>query len=212
MADSRWLDAILLIAMALLAAWISSQFGQLTGHNTEANIAKDYGTFALIALVIAIAGAVNFAFFRFTGFGKQSNQQLIFLLIAGAVIGFLVTSAGKLFFTKILTGAIDPTLSFAFVIVLAPIVEEYFFRGALFPSIEAFITSKGKSTLVASSVSAIIISALFSIWHIVASNGDASALTSYFMFSMIMCALVKITSSIAPALGAHFALNIINGG
>jgi membrane protease YdiL (CAAX protease family) len=212
MADSRWLDAILLIAMALLAAWISAQFGQLSGHQTEANIAKDYGTFAVIALVIAIASAVNFAFFRFTGFGKQNNQQLIILLIAGAVVGFLVTSAGKLFFTKILTGTIDPTLSFAFVIGLAPIVEEFFFRGALFPSFEAFITSKGKGTLVAAAASALIVSALFSVWHIVAANGDTSALTSYFAFSMIMCALVWITKSIAPALGAHFALNIINGG
>jgi membrane protease YdiL (CAAX protease family) len=212
MADNRWLDAIILVAMALLAAWISSQFGQLSGHDVEASIAKDYGTFALIALVIAIAAAVNFAFFRFTGLGKNDNRQLVFLLIAGAVIGTLVTSAGKLFFTKILTGSIDPTLSFAFVIALAPFVEEYFFRGALFPSIEAFITSKGKSTYIAAGASAVIVSILFSIWHIVAANGDTSALTSYFAFSMIMCALVWVTKSLAPALGAHFALNLINGG
>lgn len=212
MTDSRWLDAIILIGMALLAAWISTQFGQLTGHEVEASIAKDYGTFALIALVVAIAAAVNFAFFRFTGFGKQDNRMLVVLMVAGAVVGFLVTSAGKIFFTKILTGAIDPTLSFAFVIILAPFVEEYFFRGALFPSITAFITSKGKSTLFAEGIAAVVVSALFSIWHIVAANGDTSALTSYFIFSMIMCALLKVTGSIAPALGAHLTLNIINGG
>jgi hypothetical protein len=45
----------------------------------------------------------------------------------------------------------------------------------------------------------------------VATNGDVSEMVGLFEFCMIMCASTWATKSIAPALGEHFALNVING-
>jgi hypothetical protein len=220
MADSRWLDAIILIATILLSLWISTQFGQLgnevngvfiPSHSVEANIAKDYASFAVLALLIAFAAAMRFAFFDFLGFGKQNNTQFVFLLVAGGLIGFFITAAGKLAFTKLITGAIDPTLGFIFVNILAVVVETFLFVGALFPSLEMFIISKGKHTLFAVGVAAVVVSVMFAFWHVVATGGNYAEMTGLFEFCMIMCASAKITKSIAPALGEHFILNVVNG-
>lgn len=211
MADSRWLDAALLVLTILLSSWISSQFGQLAGHQKEANIAKDYGYFSMFALIVLIASAANIAFFDFIGIGTSDNKRIIPLLLLGAVVGFLVTSQGKSFFIKLLgPGAINPALGFAFVNILAPISEAYFFRAALYPSIRKFLSNRTNATA-AIIVAAVLVSLAFALWHTVATGGVASALVAYFVLSMVFIGLTHFTKSIAPELGGHSVLNFING-
>jgi len=113
---------------------------------------------------------------------------------------------------KLITGAIDPALGFVFVNILAVVVETFFFVGALFPSIEMFIISKGKSTIIATAAAIIIVSLVFASVHIVATNGGVAELTGLFEFCALMCISTKLTKNLGLALGEHFGLNIINGG
>ena len=211
MAGSKWLDIGILLVMILLSGWVSSQFGQITGRQQEANIASYYSTMALVALVIALAASVKFGFLEFEGLNKDPRQFLP-LLVVGAIAGFLLTSAGRLALTKLLgAGAIDPTLSFTFVVILAVFVEEYFFRGALFPSIERFLGGR-TNPLFATVIAAVVASFLFASFHIVATNGDAGRLSGEFVFSIFQIFMLKVTGSLATPIGAHFARNLITAG
>ena len=210
MAETRWLDGIILISMLLLSTWISSQFGQLGRYQQETNIANVYGIFALVSLIIlGFSGRV--AFFEFIGLsGGDSKKRLIYILI-GAVAGFLITSQGKsLIFGKMTTGAIDPTLGFLFVLVLAVVVETYFFIGSIYPSFRKFFANRG-NPYVAKIIAAAIVCSLFAVWHLYASGGDAGLLWAYFLFAAVMIGLTEGTGSLDAALAAHAALNIING-
>jgi membrane protease YdiL (CAAX protease family) len=154
---------------------------------------------------------MNLAFFHFEGMNKDI-RQIIPLFLVGAVAGFLMTSSGRLALIKLLgAGAIDPTLGFTFIIVLAVIVEEYFFRGVIFPSLEKFLGGRTNG-IVATVAAAAIASFLFATWHIVATNGDQSRLLGEFTFSIFQIFMLKVTGSIATPTGAHFMRNLVTGG
>jgi hypothetical protein len=211
MGENRIFDGAILLAMILLSSWTASQFGQLTGRTQEAFVASSYQTMAVVTLLIAIGAAVGFGFISFEGINK-SPKELVPLVLVGGVVGFVLTNSGKLALTSLLTaGAIDPTLGFAFVVVLAVFVESYFFWAALFPSIERFLGGR-TSGMIATVGAALIVSFLFATWHIVATNGDQSRLMGEFYYSLFSIALLKATGSIATPLGAHFVRNLITAG
>lgn len=211
MADSRVTTAALILFGILLAGWVWSQFGQLTGRGIEANIAGNYQGMAIISLVIFGLSAVSFAFFRFIGI-SGSQQVLLRNSAIGAAIGFIATATGKLILIKLLhPGAIDPTLSFTFVNVLAPIVETFFFVGALYPSFKQFFSTR-QNALAAIVIAASLAAGTAAIWHFVASGGNDAALFSYFVTFLIFIGLAEATKSIEAPIMAHFVLNLITGG
>lgn len=209
--DARWTDAIIILLMALLATWISSQFGQLEGRNIEAFVASAYFYMAALALIIMVGAAQHFAFFSFLGFGD--TKKALPLVLVGAAAGFLITREGKLIISKLINtspGAIDPTLGFLFVVVLAPFVEEYLFRGALFPSFQKFLAGRSPG-IVATAAAALISSGLFALWHVVASGGNFAVLQGEVIFSLLAVGLTVFSNSLAPAIGMHFMRNVILG-
>lgn len=209
MADSNWTNAAVLLLAILLGGWIQSQFGQLSGRAPEAFIATTYQAMAIVALIALVAG--SFAFFRVIGFSPNTST-IVRNLAIGGIVGFIMTASGKLFLGKLLTGgAIDPTLGFSFIVLLAPIVEEFFFRGTLFPSFERYFGGR-QSALVATVAAAIAASVLFAVWHLVASGGNESVLAGEFIFSLIQIGLIRATGSLDAALGSHFVRNLITGG
>jgi membrane protease YdiL (CAAX protease family) len=212
MTENRYLDGAILIAMILLSSWATSQFGQLTGRTQEAFVASSYLTMAVVSLLFAGLAALGFGFIDFIGLNKENNKAGMFLLV-GALVGFLITASGKLALVNLLVGAgaINPTLSAVFVLVLAVFVETYFFWGALFPSIERFLGGR-TNPLIATVAAALTVSFMFATWHIVATGGNESRLTGEFLFSLLEIGLLKVTGSIAAPIGAHFARNLITAG
>jgi membrane protease YdiL (CAAX protease family) len=213
MADnkSRWLDGALLLLGILLAGWISTQFGQLAGQTTSAGIATNYQTMAIISLIVlAISGHF---FFEFLGLNGNQGKSLQMFAIGGAV-GFIMTATGKLLLTKLLSNsaAIDPGLGFAFVVILAPLVETYFFVGVLYPSFKKFISGKTSSGYAAIIIAALLVAGIAAVFHTVAANGSTDALTSYFILFLVFIGLAEATKSIEASLMAHAILNLITGG
>lgn len=209
---NNWLDIAVIFAMVLLSLWVSAQFGQLgEGRQAEANVANVYTILAVMAMAIAMGAAAHFGFFRFEGFNKPL-KEIAPLFAVGAVAGFLITASGRLALTKLLgAGSIDPTLSFTFIVILAVFVEEFFFRAAFFPSLEKFFSGKTHS-IIATGLAALIVSAVFAFFHIVATGGDQSRLFGEFLFSILQISMLKFTGSVATPIGSHFARNLITGG
>lgn len=217
MADASWQDAALIILVGiLLSGWISSQFTQIAGRGEEAGIATNYQTMGIVALVFFIAAAANVAFFRYEGIGDLKNA-LPFLLVGG-VVGTIITAGFKLQFARLLsgTGSIDPSLSFAFIIVLAPIIEEQFFRGALYPSIKVFLMGRGMqpttAVVVAALIAAAAVSFFFAVWHVQAVGADSARLVGEFLFSLLQIALLETTGGLAAPIASHFMRNLLTGG
>jgi hypothetical protein len=211
MGENRIIDGAILLSMILLSSWIVTEFGQLNGQTQPAFVASSYGTMAIVALLIAVAAGMNFGFLSFEGINKDAKQIIPLLLVGGAA-GFMLTSSGSLLLTKFVTaGAIDPTLGFLFVIVLAVFVETYFFWAAIYPSIKRFLGGRAGGT-VALIGAALITSFLFATWHVVATNGDQSRLMGEFLYSLFSIALLELTGSIATPLAAHFIRNLVTAG
>ena len=217
MADTKWTDAAILLLLVGGALWSATEFGQLSGQQTTTNIAFVYVWLSFFPFVcLFFAGS---AFIRFVGLNK-TGKDLAINGAMGGILGYLATGVAhiQLAITPPIeaaagaTASIDPLLSGVYVNLIAPFAEEYAFRGALFPSLEMFFQSRGHTGFLATAEAAIASSLGFVVFHLVAYNGDVSSLGLLFIFALAECALVKATNSLAPAIGAHFVLNLINGG
>ena len=79
--------------------------------------------------------------------------------------------------------------------VLAPLCEEFFFRGAIFSSVRS--TQKAWAGAIVSSV-------LFAVAH-----GNPMMFTYYLVFALAMCWLLSKTGTIATPIAAHMTVNTI---
>ena len=91
---------------------------------------------------------------------------------------------------------------------VAPVFEEIAFRGVL---LSVLIIMFGLAFL----PSAIIVSIVFSLYHIIAYAGSIAAigtitgsLIAAFIFSIVMCYLIKYTNNISSTITAHSMFNI----
>jgi len=98
-----------------------------------------------------------------------------------------------LFFQK---GRPDRVVVLVFTIaVLAPLCEEFFFRGAIFSSVRS--TKKAWAGAIVSSV-------LFAIAHL-----NPTMITYYLIFGMTMCWLLSKTKTMAAPIAAHMTVNTV---
>ena len=98
-----------------------------------------------------------------------------------------------LFFQK---GRPDLVVEIVFTIaIMAPLCEEYFFRGALFSSVRS--TRKAWA-------GAIVSSTLFAIAHF-----NPTMITYYLIFGLTMCWLLSKTKTMAAPIAAHMTVNTV---
>ncbi len=98
-----------------------------------------------------------------------------------------------LFFQK---GRPDRVALLVFTIaVLAPLCEEFFFRGAIFSSVRS--TKKAWA-------GAIVSSALFAVAHL-----NPTMITYYLIFGLTMCWLLSKTKTMAAPIAAHMTVNTV---
>ena len=98
-----------------------------------------------------------------------------------------------------------PALIAAF--TLAPLGEEMFFRGFLFRKIGDLL-GKRASGMAPWAISAIVSSAIFAILH--SPYGSVAEVAVAFSIGVLLCAGVKKTNSLVPAVLAHAAFNFIS--
>lgn len=97
---------------------------------------------------------------------------------------------------------------FLIVVVVAPIIEEAFFRFALFGGMSAYLAQKGVNQPVRIGITIFVVSVLFSGFHY-AAYGTAlhSAYIGAFLFSIIACLLMMWRQSQIPNTVLHMVIN-----
>lgn len=114
---------------------------------------------------------------------------------------------------------IESPLGFAGLLVLAvglaPICEELFFRGLLYPALRspsmALYDSLGASGSTGAIISAVVVnSLLFSGVHIATYGFEIGFLLPLFVMSLVMATLREITQSVWPCVLAHLTFNLLS--
>ena len=198
-------SSILVLVVLLLSLFLYVQFSNL--GNTQASLVT--GTFMIMIIIYFVLHYVDTMQDRYKwksslvgiiGFGTKKNA--FYGLVLGLVIGgaLAISSAlpmGNQLFSSL---ALNVSLSsFMFIVVLAPIIEESFFRGFLMPTF-----SKILNPLVA----IVFVSGAFALMHLVAYGLDFSTLWIPFVFSVLMILVAYSTKSLLPCVVIHFLVNL----
>jgi membrane protease YdiL (CAAX protease family) len=144
---------------------------------------------------------------------KDAPKLLVQSFVLFAACGAITVALSGIFY---LLGLLDtqnvyekvvmlplPVLIVAF--TLAPLGEEAFFRGFLFRRIAEWLRTLGKNAWIAS---AIISSIIFALLH--ASYGSIAEIGVAFAIGMTLCAGVKMSNSLVPAVLAHASFNFVS--
>jgi membrane protease YdiL (CAAX protease family) len=193
------LGALSIVILTLVSLWISVNITEY----------QNIGFFFFGMLVIV--GMVGFADYlkesnRVGGsaaFGKNS-MALMTGLFGGAVLGvFLsVTMAFSIPF------AAAGLYSFLFVVILAPLVEEYFFRGTVFFT----LLQTGKSIFsekYLTIVSIVITSVVFGVFHFTAYGASVPLMFTAMIFSVIAITGNAFFKTTGFGLGLHLMVNFV---
>lgn len=137
---------------------------------------------ALIGFVVylVLAAILTFAFSQFDWFNVEETQE----------IGFEVGIVG-----------VDRIVAYVVLVVVAPIVEEILFRGWLYEKLRVRL-SRETTVVVASIISAILVSLLFGFVH-----GQWNVGVNVFAMSLVLCAMREITGTIYSGILLHMIKN-----
>ena len=193
---------LLLFTYLILGMFIANQFGVI------------YGSALLDFLVIAFG--VWWLSPRFENmditvekdFTKVSKKQVIMLLSCLIILFLIIAFVGQVFGSFIMSQTNDPSfknykstansnalLYFLFGILLAPVAEEFMFRGVLFN------TFKFKMPVV---LAAILQAFLFSIIH-----GTLVHLPGTFLLGLFTCLIYNLTAKLRYNIFVHMTYNLI---
>lgn len=211
---SGWIDLGILGILFLITAVIVTLFGQLQGQTDTAILGVAYGLLILTCFFASLASSADFGFLRFYGIASELfplGRGTIGLFFGGIFMSFFFTILGPLLITAYMKpGSVDPALGWVFTRIIAVGVEEYFFRGALMPSIEAFLEIRGNESWF-SAIGAIVIVTLIWVFlfHWLAFFTAPSQFAVYSVFGLILAIVTRATKNISFSLGAHFGVNLI---
>lgn len=143
------------------------------------------------------------------GIGKNIGKDVMLGLVVGVVffvLSKLVPSIGTIGLPPGTASIGDVYGKFLLVVIIAPIVEEVFFRGA---SLSFFDKQLKMSFL----ISALISSALFAGYHFVAYGSSISSASGSFVLAGVvgfgLCYLRKYSNSLTPGIIVHAVLNFL---
>jgi membrane protease YdiL (CAAX protease family) len=97
--------------------------------------------------------------------------------------------------------SIATPIAFFFIVLVAPIVEELFFRGALLPTFSLYLSRP---------IGLFLSSLLFALYHV--TTWGAAGLIGYlipFLLALLLGLLTLKFESVAPAIIAHMTTNLI---
>lgn len=176
----------------------------MASSRVELVILADILMVIFCAVVIYARGG---KFKRYMGLEKPHILQIIGAVIAGATIWYLSINV----LSDLLAGtqAIEnygkhvdqlnqagPIFSFILTVIIAPVTEEFMFRGALMSSVTRFLNKP---------MAIIITSLLFAIAH-----GDPVQMAYAFVLGIMLSFIKAETGKLYPCIALHFAFNLMN--
>jgi membrane protease YdiL (CAAX protease family) len=191
--------------LALALSWGITFFSQ-AGDVATTNTLWIFVLLLILAFIISIANDFTRGndIFGFGGFG-DSNKALV-ALIASFVVGIAIISQNMTISTLSVTG--DSGIGVFTVVVVAGIIEEMFFRGALFWTVAKMFGG----TQFGAVISSLITSATFGLFHWFSYSADMGMMVVAFVFSMIGIFGNMFFGSIGFSMGMHLLNNGIVAG
>ncbi len=186
--------------------WISVN---ASGFKAQADI------YFQMVIVASVIGCLDFFFekTRLLGFvfaGKNWQTALTAFGI-GCVIAFIFSTTYSIlpFNTLPSTGQLlfGVSSAFFFVVIIAPWVEELFFRMTIFPSLRQFLINLKINMDIASIGAVILVSGLFAFYHFAVFNGNPSVMMTAFVFSVVAILLNYTCKSSMAGYGLHLVNN-----
>ncbi len=187
--------------------WIMTNVPEFS---SEANI---YALMIIFGSVIALIDFVSEKniLSGFVYFGKSINVALT-AIIAGTVLGVLMQIGNFAVIQTPLAITQSTTLgAFFFVVLIAPYVEEKFFRMAAYPTVVNLlnvITSREISTL----ISIALVSLVFALFHYLVFSASVELFIAAFAFSVIAIIGNRFFESTGFGVAMHYVNNFIAFG
>jgi membrane protease YdiL (CAAX protease family) len=197
--------SLLTIFSFLGLLWIVTN---IPAEQIRANIFLWMLIFAVIVQAIDFPETKN-EFLSFTFFGKSFSQAALGIGL-GVVTAYFILSQGMVLIgAPITTTFAIVSISFVYTCLVAPYVEEFFFRMALYPTANNFLKSTLNNSFMGGALAIILTCGAFAFMHWLAYGANEAAMTSAFVFSLIAITGNKVSQSAGFGFGLHFANNLI---
>jgi membrane protease YdiL (CAAX protease family) len=217
----RWRpwSAIFALLLGIVVPFVALAFilivGEIITHSTEPTSAENLiGTFigdaGFVAAALWMASRVAFPRPQQFGLRSPQNRRLAIVLVVAFYIAFLVIAA---IWVKALNlapddklpkslGADESNIALAFVgfltCVVAPVCEEFLFRGYMFRALRNW-----RGVVPA----ALIVGVLFGAVHL--GSAQVGYLAPLAVFGVMLCLLYELTTSLYPCIALHCVNNSI---
>jgi len=195
---------LMILSAFILISWVMVGFPSLSlNHVTAFTVAVIYTVLLIFTFLIFIVKALAPQIpLDFIDLGDPEKAWLN--LGIGTVMGVFVAvslMAGAAVQPAAMAFTIATPIAFLFIVLVAPIVEELFFRGALLPTFTLYLSKP---------VGLFLSSLLFALYHV--ATWGAVGLIGYlipFLFALLLGLLTVKFESIAPAIITHMTANLI---
>jgi len=192
-----WATAALVVAIVLALSYVAWRYRVPYGWSVAFTYILTWGP-----LVIALAVCVRF-WRRFVAFRwSDLYYGLVIGLVARAVgILFELATTGRMPGGSLLLGDVNAMYVFQSVIapvILAPLIEEPFFRGLLQGSLARFVP--GWVALTATSI-------VFTVVHTIANGWSLSLVVTLLVYALLAGYAVLRTRRLGPAVVGHLVFN-----
>ena len=152
-------------------------------------------------------------YMQFISLGRSPQQALIALLVGGALglMAFksILAAIGAPHYSAEIAGGTPAFLQFAYSVVVAPFVEESFFRGALMPTLANLIGQIGIGKWGSGVLACSIQSVAFGYMHWIAYGASSEGIFAAILFGFIVGVGTYMFQSLSFALGLHAVNNYI---
>jgi len=196
--------------MAIISAFLAISFTNI-GNSQAASMSMIFCVLSFVYVIVHYMDTMQDVYkwkgnlANTVGFGTK--DKILFSIGLGFILGFFVIISKFLPMSNVLFSNLVTKVSlssFVFVAILAPIVEEGFFRGFLMPTFVQ-ITKNMKFGVI---LSIIALSALFSFMHYTAYGMTTDQLWMPFVFSILAILIMYTTKSLAGPIVLHFLFNL----
>ena len=192
-----WALGALVAAVVLAATFPAWRYSVPYGAMLAASYLLTWGP-----LAIALAATAVF-WRRFLGFRAVDIYLGLMIGVVGRAVGIVIQflATGRMPSSDVVLGGVTGIYFFTAVIapvILAPLIEEPFFRGLLQGSLGRIAGSWG---------SWVITAAVFTVVHTIADGWSWAAVATLFVFALLAGYVTQRTKRLAPAIVGHATFN-----
>ena len=201
--DVQVFAGIFLVIAILITFWLMVNFVEVF---RETSIFLIMGVFVILGGYIEdIADRNNLIDILGATVKFGTKYRLIISSAIGAIVGFVLLLSNTFSLVNPASIVAGSLFSFVFIVILAPIWEEFFFRSTLLPTLIHQLD--GAKVKYAGLIGVIIISLAFGFFHFVVYGASIPLIIGAVIFSLIACFGNYGTKSIGFGLAMHLIVN-----